>query len=372
MSGFLRGSTKAPDSGSSPARLAALRETPTEWRRGHLLGAAVALATLVVLTREVVVLDDPGYWSFYISGLLGGMTSLAELVSRYRDAPVVASISMPGLAYILVNVGAALCALYIVQKFHWDLGAGREHEQIAQIFLAGFGAAAVFRSSFLNVTCGEQRVSVGPYAVLHVILTAADRAVDRERALARTRHVRRAMRGISFEESADTLFTYTVATLQNLPPDEVASVTNKISFLRDSQNQRVPDSAKAQILGLSLMTLVGSKVLMQAAEHVRELQNERRTSGSTPHRVIRLPNDAGAPSRLSALIDVTLAQDEQIPLTILQQLLEARLGDFVPVMNARVKEGSLLVHGSPGAELVSRAPSGPGETPVTVDDHETV
>ncbi|MCD5316948.1 hypothetical protein [Kineosporia babensis] len=320
-----------------------------------------------VVTGWVIRSEEPDYWSFYLTGLLGYLTSLAELVSRYRDAPVVASVSLPGIAYLLVNIGAALAALHIVQRFGWDLGAGPDHEQFAQIFLAGFGATAVFRSSLLNITAGDHTVSVGPYAVLHVILTAADRAVDRERALARMRHVRRAMHGISFQHNADTMFTYTVATLQNPPPDEVARVSSKISSLRDAQNADIPDTAKSHILGFSLMALVGSKVLTQAAHHVRELRSVNsdppgEATGGPEHRTIVLP-DESAPTddpatvvnnELRQTIEVVLAQQEPMLLRDLHRLTRAPLPDFTTLVSALVENETLTIEGAPGGERVSR------------------
>lgn len=201
--------------------------------------------------------------------LLGVLVAAAELVSRYRDDPARAVMSLPAAAYVTVNAAASAAAFGLIRAFEWDFGASGTQKLVTQVLVAGFGSAALFRSSLFNITAGDQVVGVGPSAVLNVILSAADRAVDRQRASFRAQNTTAAMKDVSFERSADSLAVFCFGAMQNASNEEVKAIDDRISILRDSKNSHLPDQVKSYVLGLALATVVGDKVLAEAAAHIK-------------------------------------------------------------------------------------------------------
>jgi hypothetical protein len=193
--------------------------------------------------------------------LIGAIVAVGELTSRYKDDPTKAIISVPAGIYLAVNGLASVTALALIRVFSWHFGATGSRLGVIQVLVAGFGAVALFRSSLFNVTVGPQVVGVGPSVLLSVILTAADRAVDRRRALDRSRKVTEIMKNVSFDQSADSVNLFCSELMQNALPTEKDAIAATISKLRDPLNDNVPDQVKAYIFGLSLMNLVGERVL---------------------------------------------------------------------------------------------------------------
>ncbi len=56
-------------------------------------------------------------WAVVVVVAVGIATGITELVSRYRDAPLKATFSRPGLLYFTVNGLAAASALVLVREF---------------------------------------------------------------------------------------------------------------------------------------------------------------------------------------------------------------------------------------------------------------
>jgi len=233
-----------------------------------------------------------GLTPFLVAGGLGMLVAVAELVARYRDDPLSAVLTLSAGLYIAVNSTAAVAALHLIQVFGWNFGATGTARDITQILVAGFGSAALFRTSLFNVTIGDQVVGIGPSAVLNVLLGAADRSVDRRRAAIRTDRAAEIMAHFPFDSGAETLLRYCLAMMQNLTPAEANGVEGTISALKDPKNAGVPEVIKSYILGLSLLSLVGDKVLQRATDHVKQTLP---AGPGQPH-----PGDDGRPSTAAA------------------------------------------------------------------------
>jgi hypothetical protein len=204
--------------------------------------------------------------------LIGALVAVGELVSRYKDNPVRAIYSVPAGVYVAVNGLASAEALALIHIFNWNFGATDGQIRIIQVLVAGFGAIALFRTSLFNVTVTDQVViGVGPSVLLQVILAAADRAVDRRRALDRSQKVAEIMKGVSFDESCDSIQLFSIGLMQNALPAEKDAIATTISTLRDPLNKDVPDQVKSYIFGLSLLGLVGEKVLRDSVKQVRAI-----------------------------------------------------------------------------------------------------
>ncbi|MFC4012774.1 hypothetical protein ACFOY2_36460 [Nonomuraea purpurea] len=270
--------------------------------------------------------------SFVAAGLIGALVALAELVSRYRDDPWHAIVSLAAGLYVVVNLAGSVSGLWIIKQFGWTFGAAQAGLDLTQILVAGFGSSALFRSSLFNVTVGNQVVGVGPSAVLTVLLSAADRAVDRGQAKIRSEQARRIMENYPFERGADALFQYSIATLQNFSPTETKAIEDRISSLRSGRESTLPDQVKSYLLGLALQTLVGAKTLRELVDSLRPVIEQ-------------------APPAEQVLLDI-LRTDRRSELRSLQARSGLPLYEFSRVLEALASAGRVSLGGDPGKETV--------------------
>ncbi len=192
------------------------------------------------------------------------------MISRYRDAPGRALKTPPAILYLIVNTASSLAALALTRAFGWTFGVGSGHTDTAahwtQVLVAGFGAMALLRSALFSVRVGNRDLALGLSTFLQIVLDAADRAVDRDRAQERDIAVRRVMAGISFAKAQVALPTYCLNLMQNLPQEDQQRLARQIADLARSD---MGDVVKARNLGLLLMNVVGEGVLTQAVESLK-------------------------------------------------------------------------------------------------------
>src|SRR5438477_10168596 len=116
-----------------------------EWakRRGEVI---TALLVLVVL---LLVWWIGGHWiyrRFIAAAYIGALVGMGEIVARYRDAPERALRTISAGLYVFINATASAVAMYAVWTFNLATAATGPRTMIQQIFLAGFGAMALFRT----------------------------------------------------------------------------------------------------------------------------------------------------------------------------------------------------------------------------------
>lgn len=238
-----------------------------EWtkRRGEV---TTALLMLVVL---LLIWAIGGHWiyrRFIAAGYIGAMVGIGEIVARYRDAPDRALRTISAGLYIVINAVASVVAMYAVWTFNLALGPTGPRTMFQQIFLAGFGAMALFRTSVFTVRVADHDIGIGPVAFLQVILGATDRAVDRIRADARAAAISTSMAGVSFTRAQAALPAFCLALMQNVPADEQNAVATSTKALIGSKE--LDDETKVRNLGLALMNVVGDKVLQTAVTHLAQ------------------------------------------------------------------------------------------------------
>ena len=198
---------------------------------------------------------DPNWIDWAAVALLGGVVGVSELISRYKDDPWSAIKCWPAIFYIAINSAASCAALALIPSV-WSGGS-----HWAQILMAGVSAMAFFRTSLFVVRAGDRDVGVGPSGFLQIFLAAADRAVDRKRAAARSDAVAKVMKGIDFTKAAKALPYYCVGLMQNVSAEDQQSLDRALESL-DKRN--VEPSVKALLLGIELINVVGVDVLTTA------------------------------------------------------------------------------------------------------------
>jgi hypothetical protein len=133
--------------------------------------------------------------------------------------------------------------------------------------MAGVSAMAFFRTSLFVVRAGDRDVGVGPSGFLQILLGAADRSVDRARAGSRSAGVAEAMRGVDYDKAKWVLPQFCLALMQNVAKEDQDAL---VRALKDLEAQPLPPSAKALLLGLELINVVGVDVLTTAVESLGE------------------------------------------------------------------------------------------------------
>ncbi len=289
------------------------------------------------------------YWPTVIACVLGGLLAIAELVARYRDDPAAAVFSWPAAVYVGVNATAGGVALDLIHVFGWTLGAKSSAREVVQVLTAGLGSAALFRSSLFNVTAGDRVIGIGPSEILNVILGAADRAVDRQRALIRATRAAVIMRDLPFDTSADAILAYCVATMQNVTPDEAREVEAKISALRDPKNDGVHDTVKSYILGLSLLSLVGDHVLTKATEQLREVLGPAQPPAALPEP--EPPPPLSARSKAEHVLGALHMAGGMMPLRDLRAKVGLSLDESYIISDLQ-QLGMITMEGEKGSETV--------------------
>ncbi len=187
---------------------------------------------------------------------LGGLVGSSELISRYKDDPGAALRTLPARFYIAINCAGSVAALGLIHQLKWS-----ENARWAQILMAGGSAMAFFRTSLFVVRAGDRDVGVGPSGFLQIFLTAADQAVDRKRAAARSDAVADVMKGVDFDKALQVLAPYCIALMQNLSPED-QDVLKRV--LEKLEQREAEASVKALLLGIELINVVGVDVLTTA------------------------------------------------------------------------------------------------------------
>ena len=331
---------------ATPQELALRRLRIRNWSVIAVLAAAAAIIVIGIVVKP------PNYWPIVTASALSALLAISELVTRYRDDPTAAVLSTPAVVYVAVNVAAALGALYLIHVFGLSFGAKGTAREVTQVLVAGLGSAALFRTSLFNVSVGDEIIGIGPSAILSIILAAADRAVDRQRAVIRAVRAEELMKGISFSKNADELLAYCVATLQNVAPSEAKAIENRISDLQNSKNDNISDTIKSYILGLDLLTLVGDQVLEQATVQIKAMQYRGSAS------VTNISPESAKTSTTESLESKVLATLDDAGGTMsIQQLREAvglELEDSLSLLSDLQKRGLLAITGKAGAQTVHR------------------
>jgi hypothetical protein len=165
-----------------------------------------------------------------------------------------------------VNALVAAGALWLIRLYGSALVLGADADPQArrwtQVFVAGLGAMALFRSSLFIFGKEGDEVSIGPNAVLRILLNAIDKEVDRFRGQQRAQSVKGIMENIDYEDAIQDLTVMSKALMQNLSEDDskkIDEAKKKFEILTD-----IDAGTRKYLLGLHLMDVVGEDVLRQA------------------------------------------------------------------------------------------------------------
>lgn len=205
---------------------------------------------------------DWSWLDWAVVAVLGGVVGASELISRYKDNPGAAIRNWSAIFYVAINSAASVGALGLVHVNGWF-----SVSRWTQILMAGISAMAFFRTSLFVVRAGDRDVGIGPSGFLQIFLTAADRAVDRRRAAARSEAVIQAMKDVDYSKAKVALPPYCLALMQNVSQEDQLELDRS---LKDLDGGPAEPSVKSLLLGIELLNVVGADVLTTAVKSLGE------------------------------------------------------------------------------------------------------
>jgi hypothetical protein len=211
------------------------------------------------------LLGSPDYW--LVAGL-GALFGFTELLSRYRDEPLRAVTSMPGLFYIAINAGVSVAALHLTEVFGWKFGLTESDSVLklsaVRILVAGLGSMTLLRSTLFTIRIGNQDVGIGFSAMVQSLLRVTDAAVDRGRGVARSRAVA-IMERVSFAKAFQSLPSLCLGLMQNVSKEDQTALSRQIEAIA---KMKADDVVKSRLLGLAIIDFMGERVLFAAMDDI--------------------------------------------------------------------------------------------------------
>ncbi len=213
------------------------------------LGIWIGRATLPAPIRSVYL------WAF-ATFLFGALVGLSEILSRYRDEPILATVTSSGMSYLALNGTISLVAFAVLRKYPTQIFPALQNDLFLSAVVAGFGAMTVFRSKLFTFKSSDgKEYPIGPSIVLDTVLKMIDSKIDRRRATDRQLKVFNAMFGINDFGNTANYIEASLLSFQNLSQDDKAQVTSVIDQYRSLT--RWPDTLKSLGLGFAFLTIAG-------------------------------------------------------------------------------------------------------------------
>jgi hypothetical protein len=276
---------------------------PSIWRVALALVAVIGILLLVFIIPDLLkargILISQTFIDFAIVTFLGLLVGFVEVISRYQDAPFRTTATWPALFYMFVNGAVAAIALWMVRMFGWQFMPENSDPQIVrwtEVIVAGLGAMAIFRSSLFVIGKEDQEVSIGPNAILDILLNALDKEVDRFRGQERAKIVKDIMEFVHYEDAIMDISVLSKALLQNLSAEDNAKideVRKQIEIIVD-----IDPEVRKYLLGLRIMDVVGEDVLRQAigirgVQHYKAALLKRQMDAQQQNQIISELNAVG-------------------------------------------------------------------------------
>jgi|SRR5579859_425427 len=198
--------------------------------------------------------------------LFGVLVGLSEILSRYRDEPLLAASTTFGLTYLVLNGVISLSAYAVMQRYSQQVFPAVKDDLFLTSIVSGFGAMAIFRSKLFTFRSTDGKdYPIGPSIVLDTVLRTIDSKIDRRRATERQAEVFDSISGFKFVPVANYMEA-SLSAFQNLSQDdktEIKSVIDQYRVLPDW-----PDALKCLGLGFAFLTLAGDENYQQVVENL--------------------------------------------------------------------------------------------------------
>jgi hypothetical protein len=197
----------------------------------------------------------------------GILVGLSEILSKYRDEPILASTTAYGVTYLLFNGLISLAAFGVLRRYSTAVFPVVQHDLFMTAVVAGFGGMAVFRSKLFTFRSSDGKdYAIGPSIVLDTVLRTIDHKIDRRRAAERQAKVTAALDRLT---NFDTIAQYMEASLnsfQNLTAEEKSEITDVIEQHR---TLLWPAELKIMALGFAFLNIAGEENFDEVVRNIR-------------------------------------------------------------------------------------------------------
>lgn len=202
--------------------------------------------------------------SYLAVAALAGLVGVTEILSRYRDVPLIVLREWPAWTYIGTNAAAGMLALLVIDAFDWSFGDDftARVQRVLQVVTAAFGALAIMRTAVIQIRVEDRDVHVGPHWLLNVLLGFTANRMSIRRASHVQGITSRIMSDVDFDQAKQQLPSYCFS-LMKTPEDAQKAVSREVTSF---DIPTMANKTKSLQLGLVLLDLVGEDVLAQAVE----------------------------------------------------------------------------------------------------------
>jgi len=192
------------------------------------------------------------------SFVFGGLVGLSEILSRYRDEPLLAATTVYGFTYLALNGLISLAAFVVLRGYPEAIFPNLADDLFLSAVAAGFGGMVVFRSKLFTYRASDgKEYSIGPALVLDTILRTVDQKIDRRRATQRQQRIMIDMAGVKDFDNAARYLEASLNSFQNLSKDEKAEITAVIDQYRSLTTWS--EQLKIMALGFAFLNIAGEE-----------------------------------------------------------------------------------------------------------------
>lgn len=235
-----------------------------------LLGFLGMFGLGMILARATQALDPWRVlgWAF-ASLLFGALVGLSEILSRYRDEPLLAATTVFGLSYLLLNGVISLAAFVLLRGYSTQIFPVVENDLFLTATIAGFGAMTIFRSKLFTYRSSDgKEYAIGPAIVLETILKTIDHKIDRRRATERQAKIFAEMRDLSDFNGTAQYIEASLNSFQNLTTEEKTEI---IEVINEYRKLLWPEKLKIMALGFAFLNIAGEENFDQVMRNMRQL-----------------------------------------------------------------------------------------------------
>ncbi len=210
-------------------------------------------------------------YSAAASFLFGVSVGLSEILSHYRDEPLLATATPVGMVYLVLNGLLSLAAFVVLRKYPTQIFPAVKDDYFLTAVIAGFGAMAVFRSKLFTYRTDDGKdVAIGPSIVLDTIFKTIDAKIDRSRATAR--QVRIFDQLHDFESMANYIEA-SLFSFQNLSQDDKTQIKTVLDQYR--QMTAWPGTLKCMGLGFAFLNIAGDENFDRVVNNLKQFITEQ-------------------------------------------------------------------------------------------------
>ena len=200
-------------------------------------------------------------WPFLMISLALGMcVGAAEIISRYKDEPLIAVRGLAGTSYLILNgiIAMLVCDVLLHYAQTNPALASFRNDPLLTSIIAGLAAMTLMRSKLFTFKGeGGNEYAIGPDVIFTMFLRAIDRNIDRRRVKRRHTIVYEATLGITDSKQAVSFLQSSIASFQNLTQEEREVLNNRVDQI--SRDTSLDERLKLMRLGFMFLDITGEE-----------------------------------------------------------------------------------------------------------------